>query len=99
MLSKKKVTVIGAGKMGETLISSLLEAEIVDKGNIVATARHQERLDIIGKKYGVQTSTNNAEAVSAAHVILICVKPQAIANVLTDLSGKLKKGQLLSRSS
>ncbi len=95
MLSKSKVAVIGAGKMGETLISSLLEAEVVSNKQVVATAMHQERLDRIAQQYDIGTTTDNVDAIAGADIILVCVKPQAITAVLDEISGHLQPEQLL----
>ena len=47
MLKNKKLAVLGAGKLGETLIKGLLEAGVIDVANVRVTAGHQQRLDQI----------------------------------------------------
>jgi pyrroline-5-carboxylate reductase len=39
-----RLAVIGAGKLGTTLIRALVESGVVERGSVVATARHPERL-------------------------------------------------------
>ena len=79
-----KVAILGAGKMGETLISSLLESGIVNKGQMIATAKHQKRIDHIEASFGITTTLKNSDAVEFADVIILCVKPQVINEVLDE---------------
>ena len=43
MLKQKKLAILGAGKIGESLIRGLLEAEAIDVANVIVTAAHQQR--------------------------------------------------------
>lgn len=95
MLEKSRIAILGAGKMGETLISSLLGSGSVRKNQVVASAVHSERLNYIGEKYGVETSESNVEAVSNSSIILICVKPQIIQQVLEEIKEKVTSEQLV----
>ncbi len=91
----RRVAVLGAGKMGETLISALLATRAVAGEAIVATARRPERLEAVAAKYPVATTTDNAQAAAGADLVLLCVKPQGARAVLAELSGVLRPSQLL----
>ncbi len=95
MLSKSKIAVIGAGKMGETLSCSMLDAGVVSKDQIIAADRHAERLAYIAEKYGIETTTENKQAVKEADIVLLCVKPQAVDAVLEDIGQVLNEEQLV----
>ena len=95
MFDNKKIAVIGAGKLGEALITGMIDAGIVKKGQFIATAAHRERLDVIGKKLGVKTSLSNSEAVRSSQIVLLCVKPQTVEEVLRQISDDLTKQHLL----
>ena len=45
MLARKKIAVIGAGKLGETLIKALLEAKVVQPEQIAAAAVETEAFE------------------------------------------------------
>ena len=47
MFENKRVAVLGAGKMGEALITGMLDAGIVSKKQFIATAGHSERLEVL----------------------------------------------------
>ena len=80
-----RMAVVGAGKMGDTLISALLEANALEAHEIVATAKHSERLDWLAERYGIETTLDNREAVEGADLVLLCVKPQVAAEVLHQI--------------
>lgn len=81
--------------MGETLISSLLDASVVRKSDLVATAMHKERTDFIAEKYGIPATTDNQEAAKSADVILVCVKPQIVRDLLGEIKATVSPEQLV----
>lgn len=95
MLKGKKITIIGAGKMGETLVSRLLSTKILQKEQLFVTAKHESRITYFEEKYGVKGSTDNAEAVKDADVILLSVKPQIAPKVIASIRESIHQGQLV----
>ncbi len=90
-----KVAVLGGGKMGSTLIRALLDAELLEPGQIAVTALHDATLERFADTPGLQTGTDNAAAVEGADVVLLCVKPQKTAEVLEGVRAALPPGRLL----
>lgn len=90
-----RVAVIGAGKMGTTMIHALLEEKFVGPDQIVATRRLEEPLNQLAAAEGVSITTDNREAAAAADLILICVKPQNVAKILDEISADLNENKLL----
>jgi len=86
MLRHRNLAVLGAGKIGEALIRGLLESEILERENILATAKHQERLDYLAEHYGVKTTLNNVLAVEQAELVLLSVKPQTMREVVEEIA-------------
>jgi pyrroline-5-carboxylate reductase len=95
MFAKTKVAVIGAGKLGEALIAGMMDARIVKKDQFIATAAHRERLDLVQKKLGVKVTLSNGEAVRKAHLILLCVKPQVVEEVLRQIADDMTPAHVL----
>ncbi|MEW6128882.1 MAG: pyrroline-5-carboxylate reductase [Acidobacteriota bacterium] len=95
MLKEKKLAVLGAGKLGETLIKGLLEAGVIDVANVTVTAAHLPRLEQLKERFNIRGTLSNVEAVSDADIILLSVKPQTVPTVLTEIGDKLKPSQLL----
>jgi len=91
----KKIAVLGAGKIGESLIGGMIDAGLVSRDQVVATAKHQERLDSLASRFKVETTLDNARAVRGASVVILAVKPQAMDEVLSGIRGRLTRQQLV----
>ncbi|MEE8184697.1 MAG: pyrroline-5-carboxylate reductase [Acidobacteriota bacterium] len=90
-----RIAVIGAGKIGETLIRALIESGVASTSRMIATARSRERLDFLKRDLGIRVSRKNSEAVAGSDIILICVKPQVLAEVLEDIRDSLAPGKVV----
>ena len=73
------IGVIGCGNMGEALIKGLK-----DKGFLCSDVS-EERLKFIRDKYKVATTTDNKQLAKKSDLIVLAVKPQDIAEVLSDI--------------
>jgi pyrroline-5-carboxylate reductase len=83
----RKLAVLGAGKAGEALIAGVISSGWRTPAEIVATARHQEHLDQLAERHGIETTLSNAEAVGGAGIVVVAVKPQDIEGLLTEIAG------------
>ncbi len=95
MSSPGRLALIGAGKMGTTLVKAWLTAGVVDRSEVVATARHPQRIAAVARDLGVRTSLDNRAAAAEADLVLLCVKPQTADAVLAELSPVLTPRHLL----
>ncbi|PZS25694.1 MAG: pyrroline-5-carboxylate reductase, partial [Pseudonocardiales bacterium] len=79
-----RIAVVGAGKLGEALLSGMLRAgRPVD--DLVITARRVERAGELTERYGVP-AVSNAEAAARSDIVLVTVKPQDIEALLAELA-------------
>ncbi|MDY6873606.1 MAG: pyrroline-5-carboxylate reductase [Chloroflexota bacterium] len=95
MNQKKSLTLIGPGVMAEAIISGLIKEKVIPAGNILASGPRQDRLDDLAERYQVKTTTDNPSSVQDADVVILCVKPQKLDEVLDDLSGEVPEGALV----
>lgn len=96
MLKDLRIAVIGAGVMGEALISGLLKQELVAPEQIHATEPRAERRSELQAHFpGLRASEDNIAAVRWAQVVLFAVKPQTLPKVLPELRGALGTGDLV----
>jgi pyrroline-5-carboxylate reductase len=91
----RKLTIIGAGKLGEGLLSGILGSQLLPVDRIEATVAHQPRADYLADKYGIKAHTNNARAVAGADMVLICLKPQQVKGFLHEVKRKLRKDAII----
>ena len=94
-LKGKKVAFIGAGNMAEAIIRGLLKAAVVGAPDILATGRRQERMDELHNLYGLTVTLDNREAASKADVVVLCVKPQILEKVLTEIGDAISSDALV----
>lgn len=99
-LKNMKLAFIGCGVMGESMLAGLVEQKLVDAANIAASHPREGRRTELAEKYGVSTFVDNADAARAVtnadnSAIVICVKPQRLARVLSDLKDALGPDQLV----
>ena len=81
----QRVAVLGAGKMGEALLSGMLRSGTAP-GDVVVTARRPERAaDACARRYGVQV-VRTAEAATTADTLILTVKPQDMGALLDELA-------------
>jgi len=90
-----KIAFIGAGVMGEAMISALLRQKTMSPSAIYAYDVDATRLSAISKKYKVNWTTDMSSAVQDCAVVVLAIKPQVLAKVMNSLKGLLKEGQLV----
>jgi pyrroline-5-carboxylate reductase len=89
----ERVAVLGAGKMGEALLSGMLRAGR-HPAELVATERHEERAAMLRERYGVEI-VSNAEAVKLAQILVLTVKPQDMGTLLDEIGSLVTPDQLV----
>ena len=81
--------------MGSILLQAFVSQNVVKPENLVATVNHTERVEALRSKYGVQVTTDNCAAVKGADVILLCIKPQTLGEVVQEIERDLRQDQLV----
>ncbi|MDP1808355.1 MAG: pyrroline-5-carboxylate reductase [Actinomycetota bacterium] len=84
-----KLSLIGAGRMAEALISGILSGATLAPDDILAADVNEDRLRLINQRYSVATTTDSLHAAQAAEYILLSVKPQQIDEVVSALKPAL----------
>ncbi len=77
--------VIGAGVMGTTLIKGLLDAGLVTRPQIWATARTEQTCTEVAADLGIATQRDYREIAETSGIILVCCKPAQIATICEKL--------------
>lgn len=88
-----QIAIIGAGVMGETLLSAFLQAGN-STDDVVITEKREERAEELRTKYGVRV-LDNVEAAKGADILLLVVKPQDMAGVLAEIGPSMRPGSTL----
>ena len=80
-----KIAILGGGQIGEALTSGLVESGF-NASDITVTNRTASRGEELKSNYGVNVTTDNAEAVDGADYIFASVKPYAILDLLSEIN-------------
>jgi pyrroline-5-carboxylate reductase len=90
---KPKVGLIGAGVMGEALISALVTHGL-NPDLITISEKRLDRVNELTGRYSIKSS-ELADNVSSAQVLLLVVKPQDLAAVLEEVKNHLNSDTLV----
>src|SRR5438094_1969971 len=92
-MANRRIAILGAGKIGESLLAGLLSSGWRKPGDIVVTGRREERLQEVADRHGVEATLSNSEAVADAALVVIAVKPQDFDVLLGEVGGLLTPEQ------
>jgi pyrroline-5-carboxylate reductase len=91
----QRLAIIGLGKMGSILMQAFCQHGVVRAEDIAATVNHYERAAALSSKYAVEVTTDNRAAVRGSDVILLCVKPQVLGEVIAEIEHELRPEHLV----
>ena len=93
MSDVRQTAILGAGVMGETLLSGLVRAgRRVD--HLLVGEKRPERAHELEERYGVAV-VSNVDAARKADTVAIVVKPQDMGDLLAEIGPELRAGQLV----
>jgi len=88
------IAVLGAGQMGEALISGLLRSGVVVPAEIIAAARRDDRAKQLRDGYGIEVLSAQ-EAAERGQTLVIAVKPQDMGVLLDEISAVVTPAKLV----
>ena len=91
----KKIGIIGCGNMGQALVKGILAKNLAAKQNILIADRNNERRDHLESESGVISSRSNKALAAESEIVILAVKPRDIEQVLEELVGLFKPGQIV----
>ena len=81
--------------MAEAMVKGVLDRQLVQAREIVASDPDPTRRSLLSENYGVEAIGDNVQALNGSDVAVLAVKPQIILQVLTELRGKVGEAQLV----
>jgi pyrroline-5-carboxylate reductase len=88
------IAILGAGQMGEALLSGLLRAGVVSPVELVAAARRSDRAQQLRDSYGIDV-LSAAAAADRAQTLVITVKPQDMGTLLDEIGPAVTEAKLV----
>jgi pyrroline-5-carboxylate reductase len=91
----RRIAILGAGKIGESLLAGLVASGWRKPEELVATARRPEHVAELEARHGVKVTTSNGDAVAGAGLIVIAVKQQDMGALLKEIGSLLTSEQTI----
>jgi len=88
-----KISVIGAGIIGSAIARSLLQRK--REWKIIATRRRVDKLKEL-EELGATITEDNKKAAREADIVILCVKPLDVKNVLKEIKEQVKGKLMIS---
>jgi pyrroline-5-carboxylate reductase len=89
-----KIHIAGAGNMGGALAAGLLRSGLIQPRQLSVADVRPEALAPFRRKFRVRAGSDNRTLAADSHVVLLCVKPQQMAAVLSEFSGRAQDRRL-----
>jgi len=81
--------------MVEAMLSAILSKGLTTAGSVSVSDTSQSRRWYLNQKYGVSVTGDNQTVASRSEIVVLAVKPQNLAEVMTELNGRLQPSQLV----
>jgi len=88
-MKNSTIAFIGCGNMSRSLIGGLI-ANGANPERLLAADPDKEQRQSLSNQFSIKTMADNNEAVTAADVIVLAVKPQVMKTVVSDLARSVK---------
>jgi len=92
----RRIAIIGAGRLGESMLRGFLSSGWRSADELVATSRRPERRAELEERFGITATADNAAAVESAELVILSVKPQDMQTVLGEIASVVGDHTLLS---
>lgn len=89
------MAVVGCGNMASAIVGGLIEKGLIGPDQVIGADKDDERRKKLAEISGIKEAASNAEVVDGADVILLAVKPQNAADVMTEIGPALTAEQLV----
>ncbi|MGE5557209.1 MAG: pyrroline-5-carboxylate reductase [Bacillota bacterium] len=90
-----RIVFIGAGAMGEAMISRLIGSGLVPANQVIAAEPRDSQREYLKQKYGIGVTPDNKQALAESTLVFLAVKPQVLPEILPGLAGAVKPSHLV----
>lgn len=93
-MEKKKIAIIGAGNLGIAIAKGIVEKGLSEPSQITLTRRNLNTLSAL-ETQGFNITNKNAEAISGAAIIVLCVQPNQLKTLIEEINPVLADDQVI----
>lgn len=90
---RETIGFIGAGNMGKAMIEGICQNHVFN--TVWVCDHHQENLDVLHEKYGVETSLSEIEVAQNSDVLVLSVKPKHYPKLIETIKDSVKSDVII----
>lgn len=94
-LNNKRIGFIGAGNMAVSIIRGLLLSKKVKSNQIYISDKNKRKQAAVKRILKVEKAKNNVDLVDLSDIVILCVKPQNIDEVLSEIKQEIDAGKIV----
>ncbi|MBV6643646.1 MAG: pyrroline-5-carboxylate reductase [Cyclobacteriaceae bacterium] len=91
---EQTIAVIGAGNLGVAIAQGIVEKGVRKPEEMILTRRNIESIDYL-KKQGFRITQSNLQAVEQSRIVMLCVQPKQVKQVIQEINTKLNKDHII----
>ena len=92
---EQRIGFIGIGNMGNAILQGILVSNIVPGTQIYVYDPHLEKGQALNQSYSINNLTSARDVARESDIVFVAVKPNIIADVLSDIQKELKKNTIV----
>lgn len=92
-IMRETIGFIGAGNMGKAMIEGICQNHVFN--TVWVCDHHQENLDVLHEKYGVETSLDEKTVAQNSDVLVLSVKPKHYPKVIETIKNSVKSDVII----
>ena len=94
-LDGKRLAILGLGKLGGILLKGFIGGGLMSPKQIRATDKRLAVASRLAEEFKIELGDENRVAAEQSDIILLCVKPRTVLEVVREIAPVLRKDQLL----
>lgn len=85
MIANQQIAFIGGGHLTEMILDNLANKQVIPAEQLIVSDPAKDRIKHLKKRFDIRVTHNNTDAIKNSNLILICVRPEVVSAVLSDL--------------
>ena len=90
-----KLGFIGTGNMASAIMGGIISKGVIPADEIIGADLFAPGRERVKEKFGIHVTADNNEVVEKADVVLLSVKPQFYADVISGIKDKIRPDQIV----
>jgi pyrroline-5-carboxylate reductase len=85
MLANRQIAFLGGGHIAEIIIRRLVEEQVLAAPQILVSDPAPARCEHLADRFGITPAADNVEAAQRGDLVLVCVRPEVVQAIVSDL--------------